>query len=86
MVTAMDVHQESGDIWVIGYFQAFRFASASRGMPIAKQLAALPEPHELPRWKQIEAVAIDAANDVWLTSEGSPAPFGRLPPRDVQVH
>ncbi len=83
MVTAMDVQQESGDIWVVSYFQAFRFASASRDIPIEKQLGALPEPHELPRWRQIEAVAIDTANNVWLTSEGSPAPLGRLPPRTV---
>ena len=84
MVTAMDVHDESGDIWVVSYFQAFRFVSASRDMPIAKQLGTLPEPYELPRWKQIEAVAIDAVNNVWLTSEGSPAPFGRLPTGDFQ--
>lgn len=84
MVTAMDIHQETGDIWVVSYFQAFRFAAASRDIPMAKQLGALPEPHELPRWKQIEAVAIDAAQNVWLTSEGSPAPFGRLPPRNVR--
>jgi hypothetical protein len=83
MITAMDVHQESGDIWVVSYFQAFRFASASRDIPIDEQLGALPEPYELPRWKQIEAVAIDAAKNVWLTSEGSPAPLGRLPPRTV---
>lgn len=79
MVTAMDVHQASGEIWVISYFQAFRFTSTNRDMPIAKQLGALPQPYELPRWKQIEAVAIDDARNIWLTSEGSPAPFGCLP-------
>jgi len=79
MVTAMDVDPSSGDIWVVSYFQAFRFRCADREGSIARQISALPEPHELPRWKQIESVAVDAANDIWVTSEGSPAPLGRLP-------
>jgi hypothetical protein len=79
MVTAMDIHQPSGDIWVVSYFHAFRFRCAARNVSIARQLTLLPESHELPRWKQIESVAVDAENDIWVTSEGSPAPLGRLP-------
>jgi hypothetical protein len=79
MVTAMDIDQSSGDIWVVSYFQGFRFRCADRDIPIARQIAALPQSHELPRWKQIESVAVDADHDVWVTSEGSPTPLGRLP-------
>ena len=80
MVTAMDVQQESGDIWIVSYFQAFCFANTNRDSLLSKQLGRLPQPFELPRWKQIEAVAVDAARNTWLTSEGSPAQLGRLPP------
>ena len=79
MVTAMDIDSISGDIWIVSYFQGFRFRCSERAMPVAVQLAGLPEPHEMPRWKQIESIAVDAAGDVWVTSEGSPTPLGRLP-------
>lgn len=82
MVTAMDLHQPSGDIWIVSYFHAFRFACDARGGSLAQQLSRLGQSHELPRWKQIESVAVDAANDIWVTSEGSPAPLGRLPQND----
>lgn len=85
MVTAMDIQPATGDIWVVSYFQAFRFSASSRNMPVTQQLGRLPTPHELPRWKQIEAVAIDTANNLWLTSEGSPTPLGRLPARLTQA-
>jgi hypothetical protein len=42
-------------------------------------MTLVPEPQELPRWKQIESVAVDDVNDIWVTSEGSPTPLGRLP-------
>ena len=79
MVTAMDIDPDNGDIWVVSYFQAFQFRCADRDMPIARQIKQLPQPHDLPRWKQIESVAIDPEHDVWVTSEGSPTPLGRLP-------
>lgn len=79
MITAMDIHQPSGDIWLVSYVQAYRFASLGRDGLLARQLAQIPELHPLPRWKQIESVAVDAANDIWVTSEGLPTPLGRLP-------
>jgi hypothetical protein len=79
MITAMDIHQPSGDIWVVSYFHAFRFRCPARDVSIARQMTLVPEAHELPRWKQIESVAVDAAHDIWVTSEGSPTPLGRLP-------
>ncbi len=78
MISAMDLHPDSGDIWIVNYFQAFRFPCAVRSQPVGQQLADLPEPIELPRWKQIEAVAVDPDHQVWITSEGRPAVLGRL--------
>ena len=85
MVTAMDIDPVSGDIWVVSYFQAFQFKAGGGDRDLAWQLKQLPIAHELPRWRQIEAVAIDANQDVWVTSEGSPAPLGRLPQRRQNV-
>lgn len=78
MATGMDIEQSSGDIWLVSYFQAFRFRSEDRDESIAGQLARLPQAYELPRWKQIESIAVDETGDAWLTSEGAPAPLGRL--------
>ena len=75
----MDIDQTNGDIWMVSYFQAFRFRCAQRDASMAQQLTELPEPHELPRWRQIESVAVDHARDIWVTSEGFPTPLGRLP-------
>ncbi len=78
MISGMDLQPDSGDIWIINYFTAFRFPCTDRGQPLGQQLAALPKAIDLPRWKQIEAVAVDREHQVWVTSEGSPAPLGRL--------
>ena len=74
----------TGDIWLVSYFHAFYFRCAERHADIAQQLAAVPSSQEMPRWKFIEAVAVDTANNVWITSEGSPTPMGRLPTADSQ--
>ena len=79
MVTAMDIDPISGDVWLVSYFQAFQFKADEREVDLARQMKELPIAHELPRWRQIEAVAIDSQQDVWVTSEGRPAPLGRLP-------
>ncbi|MCG8650240.1 MAG: hypothetical protein MI861_10420, partial [Pirellulales bacterium] len=78
MVTAMDIDADSGDIWLCNYFQAFRFPCRQRNESVQQQLSRLPEAHELPRWRQIEALAIDQAHAVWITSEGSPMLLGKL--------
>lgn len=78
MVTAMDISDPSGDIHLVSYFQAFRFPCTHRDMPIAQQLKQLPVAGDLPRWKQIEAIAIDGQGNAWVTSEGDKAPLGRL--------
>ncbi|MDG2220596.1 MAG: hypothetical protein P8L85_04405 [Rubripirellula sp.] len=78
LVTAMDINQRNGDIWVASYFQAFCFSCKDREQDFSEQFSALPKPIELPRWRQIEAFAVDPSDQLWLTSEGSPTPFGRI--------
>ncbi len=78
MISAMDLDHASGDVWIINYFRAYRFSCTDRSQSLGEQLGALPKPFDLPRWKQIEALAVDANHQVWLTSEGTPTPLGRL--------
>jgi len=79
LATAMDIDDTNGDVWVTNYFQAFCFRCTDRTLPIQQQLQQLPKPQELPRWRQIEAIAVDSGLQLWVTSEGSPAPLGRIP-------
>lgn len=78
MVTAMDIDPNSGDLWLSNYFQVFRFKASDSNASLNDQLGALPIPLVLPRWKQIEAIAIDPSGDLWLTSEGERPPLGRI--------
>ena len=78
MITAMDIDPINGDIWIMTYFQGYRFPGQQNDDSLATQLAKIPEAVRLPRWKQIEAVAVDEHHHVWLTSEGSPTPFCKL--------
>ncbi|QDT07873.1 hypothetical protein K227x_63020 [Rubripirellula lacrimiformis] len=73
MVTAADFDSATGDLWVINYFQAFRFAGTDPATPLSKMLAALPTAMDLPRLRQIEAMAVGPNSQVWVTSEGTPA-------------
>ena len=78
MITAMDVDPVSGDIWVVNYFQAYCFSCIDRNESIRQRLSRNPKAHELPHWKQIEAVAVQHASAVWVTTEGSPPRLGRI--------
>jgi hypothetical protein len=78
MITAMDVDPVSGDIWVVNYFQAYCFSCADRTESIRQRMSRTPRAHELPHWKQIEAVAVQHAAAVWVTTEGSPPWLGRV--------
>jgi hypothetical protein len=75
LVTGIDHDPQSGDVLVINYFQLFRFPKPRDDRPWWLQT---PRPADLPRFKQIEAVAADAAGSAWVTSEGTPAPFGKV--------
>ncbi len=80
MVTALDMDPVNGDLWLVSYFHTLCFRCSDRTMSVQRQLAALPETYELPRWKQVEAVAVDRAHNIWVTTEGKHAPLGRLSP------
>jgi hypothetical protein len=80
MITAMDIDPATGDLWIVSYFHTFCYRCPDRDMPFQVQLGGLPESYELPRWKQIEAVAIDRTQSIWVTSEGKRTPLGRLSP------
>ena len=78
LVTGADVDQVTGDLWVTTYFQAFQFRLSDRMQPLSEQIRKLPQAVDLPKWEQVEAVAVDSDQNVWITSEGSPTPLGRL--------
>ncbi|MGB7325141.1 MAG: hypothetical protein WBD31_09735 [Rubripirellula sp.] len=71
MVTAADFDPETGELWVINYFQAFRFSHIDAAL--TEQLTALPIAMDLPKLRQIEAIAVDRNGAAWVTSEGNPA-------------
>lgn len=75
LVTAIDRDPASGDYLVINYFQLFRF---SVGENEKAWWQVSPTSVDLPRLKQIEAVAVDRSGDVWLTSEASPTPLVKV--------
>ena len=81
-VTAMDCDVANGDIWVINYFQAFRFRRSQTTNSIAQQIKTLPQPISLPKWKQIEAATVNHESRLWISSEGRPTPLGRLKVRN----
>jgi len=78
VVSAMDIDAETGDIWVVNYLTAYRYRCRSRDQRLQEQLAQSSESIPLPRWKQIEAVAVDQDRQIWITCEGKPAMLGRL--------
>lgn len=80
MVTAMDIDPANGNLWIVSYFHTMCFPGVEPNLGLQRQLVALPETYELPRWKQIEAVAVDREGSLWVTSEGKHAPLGRLSP------
>jgi hypothetical protein len=76
----MDIDPATGSLWVTSYFQAFEFPSEQPNRSLASLFDQTPALHQLPRWKQIEAIAVDPDSRVWVTSEGKPARIGRLRP------
>ncbi|WP_345689172.1 hypothetical protein [Novipirellula caenicola] len=86
MVSAADLDARTGDLWIANYFQVFCFRCSPRDMPVAEQIKQLAEASDLPRLRQIEALCIDDSGDVWVTSEGTPAPLSRVatPVRSAQ--
>lgn len=78
MISAMDRDPVNGDLWIATYFQAYHFKRVDPNENFAEQLARLPTVIDLPRWRQVEAIAVDQQHQVWITSEGKSPPMGRL--------
>jgi hypothetical protein len=78
LVTGMDRDESTGDYLLVTYFQLFRFPPSRDEQPWWQQT---PVATDLPRFRQIEAVAVDHDGRVWVTSEGQPAPWGRVDER-----
>lgn len=77
MVTGMDFDFRTGDLWLVTYWNAIKFPGGS-SVNLSEQLKSEPVIMPLPRWKQVEAVAVDPHGGVWISSEGSPGLLGRL--------
>jgi hypothetical protein len=77
MATGMELCPRTGDLWVSGYWHAYRYANPKQ-LPWPQLVNALPEMVELPKLKQIEAIAVDSGGRVWVTSEGRPALMQRV--------
>jgi len=77
LATAADRDPVTGDVWVSTYWQAIKFAKADH-VTLKTQMSQTPVAFDLPKLKQIEAIAVDSESNVWVTSEGSPAPLVRL--------
>jgi len=75
LVTAIDRDRVSGDYVIINYFQLFRFSAGNEGQAWWQ---TTPTAVDLPRLKQIEAVAVDEAGDTWVTSEATPTPLTKV--------
>ncbi|MCO8120216.1 hypothetical protein NHH03_00580 [Stieleria sp. TO1_6] len=77
LATGMDLCPVTGDLWIAGYLHAYRYR-LQQGVSLPARLSQLPEMIELPKLKQIEAIAVDPAGRVWVTSEGKPARLQRV--------
>jgi hypothetical protein len=87
LVSGMDVNPRSGDLFLVNYFQCFHY-KVEKGEPFGDWVSRVPDVTDLPRLRQIEAVAVDGKGAVWVTSEGSPGKLSRLSlvnEQDLQV-
>ena len=77
LISAMDIDPRTSDLFLVNYFQCFRFKVDKRE-PFGEWTKRVPDVTQLPTLKQIEAVAVDMNGDVWVTSEGSPGKLARV--------
>lgn len=77
MVTGASIDTRNGDLWLTSYVGAAKYRRGE-GVSLNQQLSNPPQVIPLPDWKQVEAIAVDANGDAWVTSEGRPAAMGRL--------
>jgi len=75
--TSMDINAAADALVVVGLTQAHVYHRAADESWL-QSLQRDPLSVDLPDYPQIEAVAWDDAGDLWITSEGAPAPLARL--------
>jgi hypothetical protein len=75
--TSMDINDGADALVVVGLTQAHVYRREA-DEDWQQTLQRLPQSFDLPDYSQIEAVAWDDAGDLWITSEGEPAPLARL--------
>ena len=89
--TGADFDEATGDVWITSYWQAWRYSglvtsdSDDRSANLIEQMTAEPIMYQVPKWKQIEAVAVDADARVWISTEGHPAAIGCLTKREFVI-
>ncbi len=75
--TSMDINSEANALVVVSLSQAHVYRrETDEGW--LQTLQRLPQSFDLPGYPQIEAVAWDPAGNLWITSEGEPAPLTQL--------
>ncbi|KAA5545134.1 hypothetical protein FYK55_05515 [Roseiconus nitratireducens] len=77
LASGMDRCPLTGDLWVTGYLQAFRF-KVPEDASLVTTIRQVPQVIDLPKLRQVEAIAVDDRGQVWVTSEGRPAKLQRL--------
>jgi len=77
LVSAMDIDPRSGELVIANYFQCFRYARG-KGEPMDAWMTQIPAMMNLPKLKQIEAIAFDDEGMLWVTSEGRPGKLARV--------
>lgn len=81
MATGMDVCPVTGDIWITSYLHAFRFPvskDSRKPMNLQQVFSQIPQRIDLPKLRQVEAIAVDDQARVWVTSEGRPTKLQRV--------
>lgn len=78
LISGGTIDPTTGDLWLTSYLNAYRYVAEGRTQSMAVVVSRLPKLVSPPPLKQIEAIAIDSAGDVHVTSEGSPARWGKV--------
>ncbi|WP_436716275.1 hypothetical protein U8335_01305 [Roseiconus lacunae] len=77
LATGMDFCPRTGDLWICSYLNAFH-VKTDAGRDLPTRFSKTPALVNLPKLKQIEAVAVDRSGRVWVSSEGFPTQMHRV--------
>ncbi|MEM6474097.1 MAG: hypothetical protein AAF802_31395 [Planctomycetota bacterium] len=77
MATGMDLCPKTGDIWISSYLHALRFSLPEDG-EIEAAVKQMGQLLELPKLRQVEAIAVTDQGRVWVSTEGLPAKVQRI--------